>query len=321
MTLIGPEQTTSSLVVMIPYYFSFVSRWFSGGSLHLQPAPLQILRDFDVDPANVRNALALFTGEGSAPQVNGIQVGDPAKAIGPQHAAIRAPGGGFHRHQTVVGTLQAIHHEICRGELEIGEGMPHHAGIALVKDSRYVRVFPVETFRRLGGEALADRQEVRLFVPHHPDPVVHGEGGQVEQATGHFEQQIHRFGAPVGRGDGGDAGDSVPCAQGGGSHPGFQPALGMGDEIHLLRPGLRQDLVDPPHDLGGVGLCAGPAVLQAVADHRASSLQRRRDPSPVDRPLQIPEPRPVDQHQGVSGMAGGVSHLLSLLLNPIHHVR
>ena len=90
--------------------------------------------------------------------------------------------------------------------------------------------------------------------------------------------------------------------------PRVQPALGVGDQVELFAPCLRQDLVHPPGQMAGVFLHCGPAVLLSEVDRRAPLAQQLRDAAPVAQPLPVPESGAVDQQDGVAGGAVRPAH-------------
>ena len=239
--------------------------------------------------------------ERSAAEVDLIVMGDaPVPAAGEQGEAL-APAGGFQGDKAVVVPFDQPDHKVCGGEVDIGKGRFHHAGIALVENAGHIRVFLVEAPGVVGGKVPADGKEIGLCVPDEADPVVHGEGRHVEEGIRRFQEPVNGLGAPVRGADGGDAGDGGTHPQGGGGHAGLQPALGVGDDVDLFRPRLVQDLADPGLDGFGVFLHPGPAVLLAVIELRTHGGERSRDTAPVEGPFQIPKAHAVEQEDGIFG--------------------
>ena len=112
----------------------------------------------------------------------------------------------------------------------------------------------------------------------------------------------------MGGGHSGQGGHPVPVPQGGDQVPRVQPALGVGDQVELFAPCLRQELVHPPGQMAGVFLHCGPAVLLSEIDHRAPLAQQLRDAAPVAQPLPVPESGAMDQQDGVAGGAVRPAH-------------
>ena len=81
--------------------------------------------------------------------------------------------------------------------------------------------------------------------------------------------------------------------------PAVQPALGVGDDVHLPAAGLRQDLPDALRQLPPAVLHRGGGLLLAVVERGAVALEFPRDAAPVVDIAEVPEEHPVDQKDGV----------------------
>lgn len=73
--------------------------------------------------------------------------------------------------------------------------------------------------------------------------MIHHEARNAEEKFGQAEQPVNGFRAVVRRADGGDACDIVTCQRG--KRAGVQSALGMGNDVDLLRTGLGEDGIEP----------------------------------------------------------------------------
>ena len=84
---------------------------------------------------------------------------------------------------------------------------------------------------------------------------------------------------------------------------GIQPALGMGDDIHLLAPGLLHDLPDPRGQFPAAVLHRGGGLLLTVKHLRSVALQFSGNPSPIVEVFEVPEENAMYKQNGISGLA------------------
>ena len=80
---------------------------------------------------------------------------------------------------------------------------------------------------------------------------------------------------------------------------GIQPALGMGNDVHLLLPVLPKDLKNFFPEDPGVFLHSPPGLLVAVKDPGSVFLQRPGDPPPIVKIMKILEAHAMDQQQRI----------------------
>ena len=104
-----------------------------------------------------------------------------AKRAGAENLKVFSPLRGGGRNEPVILAFQTVQHEVCRGEVDIGKGMAHHAGKALIVYARNVGVLLVEDPHVLRGKTLAKSQKIRVLVADDSYPVVYREGREVPE--------------------------------------------------------------------------------------------------------------------------------------------
>ena len=219
----------------------------------------EIRHDLPVNVADVRHAVpARSIGEGSAPEVDLVIVGDAAPRPAGEQREPLAPLRGLDRDEPVIVALDQPHNPVRRGEVDVREGRAHHARKALIPYPGHIRVGAVERLRPRRGKVPAHGEEIRLRVADQTDPVVHREGREVKQRIRRLQQAVDRLRAPVRRPDRRDARDLTAHSQRGRGHARLQPALGVRDDVHLLRAGLVENLPDARFDGFGIFLHARP---------------------------------------------------------------
>ena len=104
-----------------------------------------------------------------------------------------SPFCGRDADQAVILAFYHFDDHVCGREIDIRKRRFHHTGKALIKDTRNIRVFPVERFGIRSGEVSAHSVEIRLCVTDETDPVVNGERRDVKQGVRGFQQLVDGF--------------------------------------------------------------------------------------------------------------------------------
>ena len=124
------------------------------------------------------------------------------------------------------------------GLLAVGhDALIHHAGSV----ERHLVPGQARALRQVGHR----RQEVRIGIAYLLHRGVVGRGDFQPCGLGNLAQQVlGKDAAPVGGVDGGQGGNIGGHAAVGDGGPAVQPALGVGDDVHLPAAGLLHDLPD-----------------------------------------------------------------------------
>ena len=193
----------------------------------------------------------------------------------------------------------------------------HGAHHALVVHAVRVRHSLVEGRAGVRRQIAHAAEEIRLFIPqraehrvvlalHLPD---HARGQGLQQALGEHTAAVRGV-------DRGQRGDMRRKAEAGDRVAAVQPALGVGDQVDLVRAGLRQHLLDARLELGRGRRHGRGRLLAAVVKRRAAFLQGLRDAAPVVDVLPVAEKDAVHQHDRVARAAVLVFRVHGLALEP-----
>lgn len=218
-----------------------------------------------------------------------------------QQGELIAPFGGVHRHQPVVQSIKVLDDGIGHVQRELAVlGLSAIGHDALVKDAGGVRGSRVPGLAGRGGQICHRRQEVRGLIPQPLQGGVVGICDLLPSRCRDLLQQIFgKDAAPVGRVDGGEAGHTGGTSSVGDGGPAVQSPLGVGNDVHLLTAGLRQDLPDTVRQLPPAVLHRGGGLLLSVVHCCAVALELLGNAAPVVDIAEVPEEHPVDQKDRV----------------------
>ena len=174
-----------------------------------------------------------------------------------------------------------------------GKALAEHA-------ARNVQRFLVHSFD--AAQLLAGGQAVRRAVAQQAVERIDEKGGDAQQKAREAQHERRDGRAPVRRAQRGEGGDAAGHAQAPDHVFRVQPALGMGDDVHLLRVRAAQNLIDFPLELRGVARDRAHAVHAAFIDFVALDAQQAVDAAEGTHEKRVLHAQPVHQHDGIAGL-------------------